>query len=98
MKILIVTQYFWPENFRINDLAAGLVERGHRVTVLTGTPNYPHGKFFAGYGYGGPAREEHRGTEVVRVPLIPRGDGSGVRLALNYLSFVPTAPDGGGDE
>ncbi len=41
MRILIVTQYFWPENFRINDLAAGLVELSHRVTVLTGKPDYP---------------------------------------------------------
>ena len=45
MRILIVTQYFWPENFRINDLAVGLKEKGHTVTVLTGIPNYPEGKF-----------------------------------------------------
>jgi len=47
---LIVTQYFWPENFRINDLALGMKQRGHRVTVLTGMPNYPAGEFFDGYG------------------------------------------------
>src|SRR5262245_35252159 len=34
LKILIVTQYFWPESFRINDLALGLRDRGHDVTVL----------------------------------------------------------------
>lgn len=51
MHILIVSQYFWPENFRINDLALGLQERGHQVTVLTGIPNYPNGSVFDGYGY-----------------------------------------------
>ena len=50
MHILVVTQYFWPENFRINDLTLGLLERGHQVTVLTGAPNYPGGSFFKGYG------------------------------------------------
>lgn len=46
MRILIVTQYFWPENFRINGLALGLLERGHEVSVFTGKPNYPEGRFF----------------------------------------------------
>jgi len=91
MNILIVTQYFWPENFRINDLARGLVERGHRVTVLTGLPNYPGGRFFAGYGASGPWREAHEGIEVIRVPLLPRGGGGRTRLLLNYLSFALSA-------
>ncbi len=51
MKILVVTQYFWPENFRINDLTAALMDRGHEVTVLTGMPNYPGGSLFDGYGW-----------------------------------------------
>jgi len=51
MKVLIITQYFWPESFRINDLAKGLAAKGHQVTVLTGKPNYPDGKFFPGYGF-----------------------------------------------
>lgn len=90
MRILIVTQYFWPEHFRINDLAEGLVERGHEVTVLTGSPNYPEGKIFKGYGYFN--REEIRtGVRILRVPLIPRGQGSGLRLALNYLSYLVSA-------
>lgn len=90
MKILVVTQYFWPENFRINDLVAGLGERGHEVVVLTGQPNYPSGQFFAGYGWCQPQRESYAGAEIVRVPLLPRGHGSRVRLALNYFSFVVT--------
>jgi len=91
MKVLIVSQYFWPENFRINDLAAGLVERGHEVAVLTGVPNYPKGEFFPGYGLVNKTREVYRGVRVLRVPLLPRGKGSGVRLALNYLSFALSA-------
>ena len=51
MKILIVTQYFWPENFKINELAVELTAAGHQVTVLTGKPNYPNGKFFHGYSF-----------------------------------------------
>ena len=88
MNILIVSQYFWPENFRINDLAEGLIERGHEVTVLTGIPNYPDGKYFIGYGVFKKLRENCKGVTVIRVPLIPRGDGGGKRLALNYLSFA----------
>lgn len=92
MKILIVTQYFWPENFRINDLVAGLIERGHVCTVLTGIPNYPDGKVYKGYGgFKGLRSETHNGARIIRVPLIPRGSGSGLRLALNYASFVLSA-------
>lgn len=88
MKILIVSQYFWPENFRINDLVSGLRERGHEITVLTGFPNYPSGKIFEGYGYLRRRREDYRGITVCRVPLFPRGNGRGWRLALNYLTFA----------
>ena len=88
MKILIVTQYFWPENFRINDLALGLRERGHEVTVYTGKPNYPEGRFFPGYGFFGRRLENYHGVRVIRVPLIPRGAGGAPGLVLNYLSFA----------
>lgn len=88
MNVLVVSQYFWPETFRINDLVEGLVERGHNVTVLTGKPNYPDGSFFPGYGFFGKMRQDYKGARVLRVPLVPRGDGRGRRLAVNYLSFV----------
>jgi len=88
MNILVVSQYFWPENFRVNELVAGLVARGHAVVVLTGQPNYPDGTFPPGYGWSGPRREEVFGAEVIRVPLVARGNGSALRLALNYLSFA----------
>jgi len=90
MRILVVSQYFWPENFRINDLAGGLVERGHEVTVLTGSPNYPGGRFFPGYRFFN-RQEDYHGVSVVRVPLIPRGNGKGVRLIVNYLFFALSA-------
>lgn len=88
MRILLVSQYFPPEPSRIGDLARGLAERGHEVTVLTGKPNYPGGSFYPGYGSFLPAREDYQGVRVIRAPLVPRGGGSGRRLALNYLSYA----------
>ena len=92
MKVLIVTQYFWPENFRINDLAVGLRERGHEISVLTGMPNYPQGRLHAGYGFvRGPYKERFEGIPVYRVPLVTRGPSKGARLALNFASFAASA-------
>lgn len=91
MHILVVTQYFWPENFRINDLVSGLVERGNSVTVLTGIPNYPEGSIFPGYGLFRNSSQKYYGAKIMRVPIISRGKGNGIRLALNYLSFVISA-------
>lgn len=88
MHVLIVTQYFWPENFRINDLALGLREKGYEITVLTGKPNYPWGRFFPGYGFFTRRQENYHGVTVVRVPLFPRGDGRPWQLVINYLSFA----------
>lgn len=88
MKILLVSQYFWPETFRVNDLAQELVLRGNEVTVLTGKPNYPHGKIFKGYSFWGYKKEYYKDINLIRVPLIPRGKGAKIGLALNYLSFV----------
>lgn len=90
MKILVVTQYFWPESFRINDLVLALRDRGHAVSVLTGMPNYPGGRFYAGYGLFRRRKDSFEGIPVRRVPLIPRGRGRGWQLALNYLSFALT--------
>jgi colanic acid biosynthesis glycosyl transferase WcaI len=88
LNLLILSQYFWPENFRINDVAQGLASRGHTVTVLTGLPNYPGGKLFRGYGLFGPYKELLNGVVIRRTPLISRGPASNVRLALNYLSHA----------
>ncbi len=87
MKILIVSQYFWPEEFRVNDLALDLIDRGNEVTVLTGNPNYPKGKFYDGYGFKFKV-ENYLGIKIYRVPILPRGKASGFQLAMNYLSFA----------
>lgn len=85
--ILVVSQYFYPESFRINDLCIELVKRGYRLTVITGIPNYPEGKFYKGYGWIKKRKEVWNGVEIIRLPLISRGKGK-IRLILNYLSFV----------
>jgi len=87
VNILIVSQYFWPENFRINDLAKELVERGHDVTILTGLPNYPQGEVFPEFIRSPSDYRYYQGADVIRVPLVSRGKSSW-RLALNYLSFA----------
>lgn len=87
MRILVVSQYFWPENFRVNDVVGEFVARGHEVTVLTGWPNYPAGEVFPEFRADPAAFRDFAGARVVRVPLVPRGRG-GLRLALNFLSFA----------
>jgi glycosyltransferase involved in cell wall biosynthesis len=87
MKVLFVSQYFYPETFRGNDIVFDLIEKGHEVTVLTGKPNYPLGKFFEGYSFWGIKKEIINGANVIRIPTFPRGNGGAVRLILNYLSF-----------
>ena len=86
MKFLIVSQYFYPENFRINDFALCLIKKGHSVSVITGLPNYPKGKFFGNFKLF--LSEDYNGIKIYRVPLIPRGNATGFRLALNYVSFL----------
>ena len=90
MKILIVSQYFYPENFRINDLALELKKRGHEITVLTGLPNYPKGEYFEGYDDTKNCDEVWNDIPVYRCKLRPRKTGS-VNLIRNYVSFVVEA-------
>ena len=90
MDILIVSQYFWPENFRINDLAIALEKKGHKITVLTGLPNYPEGKIYKGYKWR-ITRETYKNINIIRVPIMPRGNASNVKLFFNYLSFLVIA-------
>lgn len=86
-KILIVSQYFYPENFRVNDIASQLVQRGFDVTVLTGIPNYPSGKFFKGFSILKTKKEIlFEGVKLIRLPIFARGKNK-ISLALNYLSF-----------
>lgn len=85
--ILVVSQYFYPETFRINDMCQEWVKRGYKVTVVTGIPNYPMGKTFEGYGFTKKRHEIWNSIEIYRIPLIPRGSGA-VGMIANYLSFM----------
>lgn len=85
MKILVVSQYYYPEQFRITEICEELVRRGHRVTVLTGRPNYPEGEIYPGYAH--IRRETHNGVEIVRCQIRPRKRGAAA-LAVNYMSFL----------
>lgn len=87
MKILVVSQYFYPEQMRINDIVERLVKEGNEVTVLTGLPNYPEGKVYKGYESKEKRSEEIFGAKVIRCPLVPRGNNI-IMLALNYITFA----------
>jgi glycosyltransferase involved in cell wall biosynthesis/GT2 family glycosyltransferase len=91
LRVLVVSQHFWPESLRINDVAPALAEQGCEVVVLTGKPNYPDGNIFQGYRAWGIRREQRERCEIVRVPLIPRGGGRAWELTANYLSFLACA-------
>ena len=87
MKILYVSQYFYPETFRGNDIVFDFVKKGHEVTVITGKPNYPLGTFYHGYKFWGVKKEIINGANVIRIPTFPRGKGGALKLILNYFSF-----------
>ncbi len=88
MRILIISQYFWPESFRINEVAESLYKMGHKVDVLTAKPNYPKGKIFDGFKSYSFDIHKYKGLRLFRVPIITRGKKNIIRLALNYISFV----------
>lgn len=90
-RILVVSQHYWPETFRITDVCAGLCGGGCTVDVLCGLPNYPQGEWFAGYSYAGPRRETHDGVEIFRAGEIRRKGNTGPRIFLNYISYPITA-------
>ena len=86
-KILIVSQHFWPEEFRINDICDGFVEKGYSVEVLCGIPNYPVGQFFNGYGITKNRRQNKDEIKIRRCFEIKRGKNTNIRIFLNYISF-----------
>lgn len=90
LNILIISQYFWPENFRINQLSTALLNKGNSVTVLTGLPNYPEGEIYKSYSEFPQNYSKYNGVEIIRVPLFPRGKNK-LSLILNYLSFCLSA-------
>lgn len=86
-KILVVTQHYWPESFRINDLCEGFVEQGHEVEVLCGQPNYPQGQWYPGYGPFKNRKEVHNGVKIRRTFEVKRGNNSYIRIFFNYIMF-----------
>ena len=89
MRILLITQYFDPENFKSNDIAYELAKRGHQVDALVGIPNYPEGKYYKGYGVFGKRVETVNRVKVYRCFQSPRGrNASAIGLSLNYLTFL----------
>lgn len=91
--ILLISQYFYPETFRVNDMAVEWVKRGYKVTVLTGIPNYPMGKFYDGYDKNHRTHETWNGVDIIRIPLVPRGNSknkfiNSIGMTRNYFSFV----------
>lgn len=86
-KILVVTQHFWPENFRINDIVEGFLQDGIVVDVLCGLPNYPKGEWFPGYSAAGPFEEEWHGARLYRCKEVPRRGNTSVNIFLNYVSW-----------
>lgn len=87
MKILVISQYFYPETFRVNTLCVELVKRGHEVMVLTGYPSYPQGKIYDGYGFNKAYEKEWNGVRIERIKMRPRGK-TPVGLLWNCYSFV----------
>ena len=86
-KILVVTQHFWPENFRINDIVEGFLQDGIAVDVLCGLPNYPKGEWFPGYSAAGPFEEGWHGARLYRCKEVPRRGNTSVNIFLNYVSW-----------
>lgn len=86
MRILVICQYYYPEPFRVNDLCEEMVKRGHEVTVVTGTPNYPEGEIYKGYENKRHVDEVINGVTVHRCAIIPRKTGTLYRM-LNYFSY-----------
>lgn len=87
MKILVISQYFYPENFRINALCVELAQRGHEVSVMTAYPQYPGGVIYEGYGFNIPYERRWNGVQIHRVKTYPRGKGA-FGLLRNTVSFV----------
>lgn len=86
-KILVICQHFWPESFRINDICEAFVEKGFKVDVLCGIPNYPTGKFFEGYSWFRNRKQVYHGCRIYRAFEIKRGSNTNLRIFLNYMSF-----------
>jgi glycosyltransferase involved in cell wall biosynthesis len=91
LRLCIFTNHFYPENFKVNDIAFELSKRGYEITVITAIPDYPQGKFYDGYSLFKRRKEVINGVRVIRLPIIPRGKGKKIELILNYISYFVSA-------
>jgi glycosyltransferase involved in cell wall biosynthesis len=87
MKICIFTNHFFPENFKVNDIVFELAKRGYEITVITAIPDYPQGTFYDGYSLFKRRREYINGVLIIRLPIIPRRNGTRLSLIFNYVSY-----------
>ncbi len=90
MKILVVCQHYWPENFRVTEICEALAARGHQVNALVGLPNYPTGVIPPEYKGFKNRRQQRNGVEIRRCLEIGRRPGK-VGLAVNYVSYMTSA-------
>lgn len=86
-RVLIISQHFWPENFRISDIATGFVENDIEVDVICGIPNYPNGIVPKGYGWFKNKKQNFNGVNVYRTWEIVRKGNTNIRIFLNYISY-----------
>jgi glycosyltransferase involved in cell wall biosynthesis len=87
LKICIFTNHFYPEDFKVNDIAFEFAKKGYKITVVTAIPDYPYGKYYKGYSLLKRRKERINGVQIIRLPIIPRGKGKNINLILNYLSY-----------
>ena len=87
-RLLILTNHFYPEDFRVNELAFELAKRNYEVTVITAIPDYPQGRFFKGYSIFKRRKEKFHDVRIIRLLIIPRRHGNALRLILNYFSYL----------
>ena len=88
MNILIITHYYWPENFKINEISNHLSKKANSVSVLTGKPNYPTGSYYKGYNFFNKNLEKLNNINIYRVPVLTRGTGSSLRSIINWFHLL----------
>ena len=86
-RILVYTNHYYPENFKINDVVRWIKDDNHHIRVITQIPNYPNGDFYKGYGVFLKSNQRHEKQIINRLPVIPRGSGTKLLLILNYISY-----------
>jgi glycosyltransferase involved in cell wall biosynthesis len=91
LRICIFTNHFYPENFKVNDIAFEFAQKGYEVTVITAIPDYPQGRFYDGYSLFKRRKEIVNEVQIIRLPIIPRRKGRKIELILNYVSYFISA-------